>query len=192
MTGVTVHVTAHGPMRVASGHAGRGLDAVVDRDRIPASSLKGVMRATATNLLALPTSSVDRLFGSVATPSPWAWSDVDLGGDGVSSHVTSRVRVRIDAETGTVAEGALMHAEELWLEGDPVFRIDQIDRVDDPGLDGRLLAAIARAVHSLGASRRRGMGWVTLRPVLDDTGKELTAREATDALMVARGSEVPR
>lgn len=189
MTGSTVHVTAHGPLRVATGHAGRGLDAVVDRDRIPASSLKGVMRATATNLLALPATTVDRVFGTTIAPSPWAWSDVDLHSPAVTSSVATRVRVRIDPATGTVTDGALMHAEELWLEGDPVFRIDQIDHVADPARDGRLLAAIATAVPSIGASRRRGLGWVSLRPVLDDTGTALSADEAAGLLMSARSGE---
>ena len=111
MTGSTVHVTAHGPLRVATGHAGRGLDAVVDRDRVPASSLKGVMRATATHLLALPTPTVDRLFGTATSASPWAWSDVDLRSPDVSASVASRVRVAIDSDSGTVRDGALMHAE---------------------------------------------------------------------------------
>jgi hypothetical protein len=147
------------------------------------------MRATAAHLLALPTATVDRLFGTTTSASPWAWSDVDLRSPDVSAYVASRVRVAIDSDTGTVRDGALMHAEELWLDGAPVFRIEQIDHVADPARDGRLLAAIARAVPSVGASRRRGLGWVSLRPVLDDTGAELTAQQAADLLASARGSE---
>lgn len=188
MTGSTVHISAHGPLRVATGHAGRGLDALVDRDRVPASSLKGVMRATAGNLLGLPPAVVDSLFGSPSSPSPWAWSDVDLRNDRVSAHVAPRVRVAIDSATGTVRDGALMHAEEMWIGGDPTFRIDQIGPATDADRDGRLLAAIARAVPSIGASRRRGLGWVSLRPVLDVTGAELTAQEAAALVVSARTS----
>jgi len=188
VTGSTVHVTAHGPLRVATGHAGRGLDAVVDRNRVPASSIKGVMRATATHLLALPPAVLERLFGSTSTPSPWAWSDIDLREEGVSAHLASRVRVAIDSATGTVRKGALIHAEELWLGGDVTFRMDQIGPVADADGDGRLLAAIARAVPSIGASRRRGLGWVSLRPVLDVTGVEMTAHEAAEVVVSARTS----
>jgi CRISPR/Cas system CSM-associated protein Csm3 (group 7 of RAMP superfamily) len=188
MTGSTVHVTAHGPLRIATGHAGRGLDALVDRDRVPASSLKGVMRAAAAQLLGLPPGVVERLFGSPSVPSPWAWTDVDLNSEGVSAHVASRVRVAIDSATGTVREGALMHAEELWIGGDPTFRIEQTGEVADADQDGRLLAAIARAVPSIGASRRRGLGWVSLRPVLDVTGTELTAEQAAELVVSARAS----
>lgn len=185
MTTVTITLTLHGPYRVATGSASRGLDAVVDRERIPATSLKGVMRNAAVEVLGLDEATVERIFGGAGAASPWAWSDVELPQDD-RAVVRSRVRIPIDRETGVAADGALFHAEEMWVGTPLTFTVELFGAASDPRGDAAILAAAALAVKGLGASRRRGLGWVTLAPALD--GQPVTPAAATRAVMAARGA----
>lgn len=180
---IEVSVEFHGPFRVAEGTAGDGVDEVA-RDGIPASSLKGVMRAAAAYRLALPAVVVDRIFGTVATASPWAWTDLRLR----EPIVTTRTRVPLDPVTRTAVRGGLLVAQEVWSASAESFSVEWCGAADDEHLgDAHVLAGIAMSVKSLGASRRRGLGWVSLRPSV--AGTPLSPTDAAAAIDRARRGE---
>lgn len=188
VTELTIAVTFHGPVRVARGQAEAGLDDVVDRSRIPASSLKGVMRAAARYRLALPAAVVEHVFGTRRQAGAWSWDDLRLDGEGIVAAVTSRIRIPVDALSGAAARRGLHHAEELWVRGRPTFHVECTAPGGEVTPDEKLLlAAAAMAVHSLGSSRRRGLGWVSLQPHLE--GRPVDAAAAAAAVVAARGAD---
>lgn len=182
---LNVSVALHTPTRIATGRAARGLDAVLDPELIPASSLKGVMRAAATEILDLPAQTVLRLFGGPAgQASPWAWSDIDLAGS--NSVISTRVRVPLDPVSGVAVEGGLFHAEELWVDQELSFTVHQVSETADPRVDALLLAASAMSVKGIGAARRRGLGWTTMTAAIG--GQQVGAQDAARAVARARGA----
>jgi hypothetical protein len=178
---LTLHF--HTASRIATGRAARGLDAVLDHERIPASSLKGLMRAAAVEILALPPSRVAAVYGSAGQGSPWAWNDIALpSGDG--KRITTRVRIPIDPVTGVAREGGMFHAEELWLQDPVTCTVDQTRMVPDADDQALVLAASAMAVKGIGASRRRGLGWTTWSAVID--GRSVPPSELASAVLRLR------
>ena len=165
MVAVRFEIAFHTPFRVASGRAGDGRDTTVDAGALlPASSLKGVMRSAARDLLKFPDALVRRVFGTEREPSLWSWSDarvLDAAGDAPA--VRPRARIQIGADTQTVIPGALLIADEvLAVHGE--FTIDRTGWIA-PGTAGEqetVLLAAARAVTAIGGDRRRGLGWVTI------------------------------
>ena len=157
-------ITFHTPFRVSSGHAGDGSDTTVDRAALlPASSLKGVMLSAARDLLKFPRSQVEAVFGTALHESPWGWSDAAMTEE---ASIRPRTRIRIEPDTGTVAKGALLVADEV-LAARAEFIIDRIGWVQ-AGAEGThetILLAAARSVTAVGGDRRRGSGWVTVTPV---------------------------
>lgn len=161
----------HTPFRVAAGRAGDGADTTVDRDTpLPASSLKGVMRSAARDLLRLDKRWVDTVYGESWRASPWSWSDADPviaipeGGHGPAP-VRVRARIQISQDTGTVIDGALAIAEEV-LAHQARFTVTRAGWIP-PHLrtaHETVLVASARAVTALGGDRRRGLGWVSIIP----------------------------
>ncbi|GGL19414.1 hypothetical protein GCM10012284_62440 [Mangrovihabitans endophyticus] len=174
-------VCFHTPFRVAAGRAANGADSVVDRgDLLPASSLKGVMRSAARDLLRLPATLVDAVYGTSGTPCPWSWSDSTLTGDATS--VRRRARIQIDDATHTTVDTALAIAEEVHA-ADTTFTIDRTAYLS-PAVRARheaVLIASARAVAAVGSDRRRGLGWVSLTP-LEPAWTAQHADQLTDLL----------
>jgi CRISPR/Cas system CSM-associated protein Csm3 (group 7 of RAMP superfamily) len=161
---VRFEIEFHTPFRVSSGQAGEGSDAAVDRAALlPGSSLKGVMRSAARDLLRFPGPLVEAVFGAPGRESPWGWSDAALAGDPV---IRPRTRIQIGDGTGTVIPGALLVADEvLAVKAEfSVERTGWIAPAERPAQETVVLAA-ARAVTAVGANRRRGIGWVTVTPV---------------------------
>lgn len=161
-------ITFHTPFRVASGQAGDGSDTAIDPGTpLPASSLKGLMRSAARDLLGLSPDWVDRVFGTGWHESPWSWSDavVTARHDG-QPELRARARVRIDPATSTVATGALLIADEV-LADRAEFSVDQAGWVEPAQVAAHqvVLLAAARAVTAVGGDRRRGLGWVSVHPV---------------------------
>ncbi|MFF0520682.1 RAMP superfamily CRISPR-associated protein [Actinomadura nitritigenes] len=171
----------HGPFRVATGAAADGLNASYDeRNPLPASSLKGVMRAHAAKPLKITEALVDEVFGGRRDRSPWSWTDAEIT-DG-----TGRVRTqsRLDPVTHTVAKGALFTSGEMWPAG-ANFEIIQRDAIDATRIDlhRAVLMAAARTITSLGSDRRRGLGWISVIPDHhwdDHLHALLTAHRSTD------------
>ncbi len=190
MTVLEIGVTFHGPVRVARGQSANGLDDIVDRRWIPASSLKGVMRAAAALRLGLPEGAVLTAFGSPRRAGAWVWNDLRLEWEGVTTEVTSRVRITVDEQSGAASRRSLQHAEELWVRGVPVFAVERIAPPTRGEQDDALLvAAAALAVKSIGSGRRRGLGWVTLEPRVD--GRPVPPAEAAAAVVAARAAGAP-
>lgn len=161
-------ITFHTPFRVASGHAGDGSDTTIDLAcMLPASSLKGIMRSAARDLLKLPTPWVDQVFGTGWRPSAWSWSDATVtASPRGESAVRSRARIRIDPVSGTAASGALLIADEVLASG-AEFSVDRTGWIEPAAAatEEAVLIAAARAVTAVGGDRRRGLGWVTITPV---------------------------
>lgn len=170
-----VEITFHGPFRVETGSTRDGLAATVDRsDLLPASSLKGLMRASAGLLLPHRDDLIIEVFGGRTASgrrvaSPWHWESADL--DPRRVEFDRRARIAIDPRTGAGQPGFLLFGEEVWAR---TTWFDITRRLPLNGAEPRhraVLAAAAAGVHALGADRRRGLGWVTFRPVdppLDD------------------------
>jgi CRISPR/Cas system CMR subunit Cmr4 (Cas7 group RAMP superfamily) len=184
---LTFAISFHGPFRVATGRAGDGADSVIDRAvPLPASSLKGVMRSAARDLLKLPKQLVDSVFGTAWQPAPWSWSDATFtpNGDAAAEalRVRARARIQISDTTHTVVDGALAIGEEV-LADQATFTVRRSGPVPDDRLDRHeaVLIAAARAVTALGGDRRRGLGWVSITP-LNPPWTETSARHLVDLL----------
>ncbi|MGV9976529.1 RAMP superfamily CRISPR-associated protein [Micromonospora wenchangensis] len=181
---LTFEIDFHGPFRVATGRAGDGTDSVIDREvPLPASSIKGVMRSAARDLLTIPPHLVEAVFGTAWQPSPWSWSDATLTSDGVEQlRVRARARIQISEATHTVVDGALAVGEEI-LAHRAVFtvRCNGPVAAADLARHEAVLTAAARAVTALGADRRRGLGWVSITP-LDPAWTAASADHLTDLL----------
>ncbi|MDT9692647.1 hypothetical protein Q5762_30820 [Streptomyces sp. P9(2023)] len=166
---VKVHITFHGPFRVATGRAHEGTDQTVNRvDLLPASSVKGLLRASAAQLLPGRKDLLGTVFGTAQTPTPWHWGQVRFPDEPV---VVPRARVSLDARTGAARNDHLLLGDEVWATT-AEFTITRRGHLPCNQLaDHRtVLACAAAAVHALGSDRRRGLGWVTCtpHPVVDE------------------------
>jgi CRISPR/Cas system CSM-associated protein Csm3 (group 7 of RAMP superfamily) len=180
MTSVAFTMTFHSPFRVGAAASRDGVAAALDRHNpLPGDHLKGLMRATALDVLHLDHAQVAEVFGGKgraggaardrAEPCAWTWDAVRPDTDW---HFRLRHRVAIDRDTHTAVEDHLVSGEQAWAGG-AGFEIIQMDRIPDDRLDWHrlVLRAAGAGVHHLGAWRRRGLGWVTLTPAdaLTDT-----------------------
>lgn len=151
------------PFRVSTGEAAPGVDATIDLENpLPATSLKGVMRATASKLLGEEAPIIGQVFGSDEHPCPWHWSDArPVGGQWADRSVTARLK--IDPDTHTATRDMLVLAEEIFAPR-AAFDIRVTERLEPDRLTLQciVLAIAGRATRSLGAARRRGLGWVSL------------------------------
>lgn len=176
---LTVIITFHGPFHVGTGTPAAGLDATVDHDALlPASSLKGVMRAAAQHDLKIPEALVAEVFGdppdnsgSRRHPSPWTWTDAVF----TRADTTRSARIKLD-ERGRTERGFLLFGEQVWADT-AGFTIEPLERLEPPALAQHrlLLRAALRAVTSVGAGRHRGQGWTTLRDEDDWTDEDSVA-----------------
>jgi CRISPR/Cas system CSM-associated protein Csm3 (group 7 of RAMP superfamily) len=158
-------VVFHGPFRVAAGASSNGIDETYDAiNPLPSSSLKGLMRATAANVLRIRAAIVAEVFGSPAARSPWWWSDavIDPGQPGADR---IRAQARIDPDTFTVADKTTRTSGELWPSS-AWFEVRRRGHVPDERVAAHeaVLSASARAITALGSDRRRGLGWVSVIP----------------------------
>jgi CRISPR/Cas system CSM-associated protein Csm3 (group 7 of RAMP superfamily) len=172
MIAVRFSVQFHQPFLVRSGMSGPGVDAIARVDTpLPASSLKGAMRAAA-QALNVDSRLAESVFGRATSTlgasrrGAWAWTDA---GPSSAFEVQLRARNRIDAASGVARAEALTVSEEYWQSGDSAasFAVEQICHVESDDLDRHMLVlhAAAHAVTALGSWRNRGMGTVTIRPL---------------------------
>lgn len=181
-------LTIRTPFRVATGRGGIDIDAAVDIDcPLPASSVKGLMRAAAAEFLGAPADPllIDVFGAPGSRPSPWKWEDPQLfftpteHRPTIAHMVQTRTRIQIDPQTRTTVEKALLVGQELpptrgqleiWRRG-----FIPPDRV---AAHRALLILSALLIDGLGAARRAGNGWVTVRPpAADGTGPAVTAAD---------------
>lgn len=188
MTRLDFDVTPHTGFRVGAAYGRDGVDAAVDRDDpLPADHLKGIMREAATRLLGTDHPCVAAVFGTSRDPSPWSWTSASPTGTWTFDR---RHRVAIDKDTHSARKDMLVLAEQTWSEG-ARFTVERFRSLPQSGPGAAydeadhvmVLRAAAAAVHGLGSWRRRGLGWVGIRPAdgaPTDTeiAKILTWREA--------------
>lgn len=192
-------ISFHGPFHVARGQAAAGSDRTVDgKQLLPASSLKGLLRAEAREQLQIKPAWVDEIFGATRTPataegepstsstanrpSPWVWSDADV----IKPTVRRSARIRIgDADGGQAEDEFLMIGQHVWASS-AAFSIEQWGEVSPDRLEQHtlVLTAAALSVTALGGARRRGEGWVSIRRAgftwsSDHTEAVVKLREAT-------------
>ncbi len=161
-------IVFHSPFRIASGAASDGLDAAYDAaNPLPSSSLKGLMKDQAKNVLEISAGLLTQIFGSPDTQSPWWWSDaaIDPGPPGRAALGRVRSQLQIDRDTFTAADKTLRTSGELWPSS-ARFEVRRRGAIPDGGLalHEAVLAASARSISALGSDRRRGLGWVSVIP----------------------------
>jgi hypothetical protein len=156
---LTGTVTFHGPFLVSSGLSAQGVDLRSRTDaKVPAASIKGVMRAAARDVLGISPELIAQVFGVPGTEGVWAWTHAGSGEDFV---VWTRTRNRLDSATHMTVDEALAVTDEVYAKRPLPFRIEPIGPVTDE--QRLLLVASAFAVTSIGSGRNRGMGAVTVR-----------------------------
>lgn len=162
MTELTFSITFHGPFHIANGSSRGGVTTVDQAEPLPATSLKGVLRASAKRLLGTDSRLVKDVFGAGRAPSPWRWSPAVLEDE---PEPRPEARVCIDPDTGAARDDMLAFAEHLQPARAASFRITQFGFLEgkDAELHRNVLAISAQAVRSIGALRRRGLGWVSIR-----------------------------
>ena len=193
-TDLVFSITFHGPFRVARGEASGGADLTVDRRTpLPASSVKGLMRAAAEHVLRIPKPWLVAVFGAdTGGDEPgsvlgnvlhqWCWSDPEIG-QGIRT-IDRAARIRLQPD-GTVMDGHLLVGEQVWVNEPVPFTVSRLGPVDPADLDAHrlILRAAARSVLALGGQRRRGFGWVTI-----DDGQGWTDVESQALLDIGRRS----
>ena len=109
-------VAIHSGFRVGAAYGRDGVDLAVDvEDPLPATHLKGIMRASAVELVTLldvAPELFDVVFGSVAMPSSWSWSGARPRA-GAEWTVSTRHRVEIDPVAGAARKDHLVRAHRV-------------------------------------------------------------------------------
>jgi len=189
METLSFQISFRGPFRVGGASPDAGLDAPLDRDNpLPGSSLKGLMKARAAelvNALSLQDPSVGdpiaRIFGSSHQRGSWEWTDAEFPVDPIPS-ASPHLRV---GERGVAVTGMVRFEEHYWSKT-AAFTVIPRPALARPG-DAPLIHAAACAVTTLGGSRRRGEGWVSIVRC-DGTGTEIPwSAEDTERLIQLGG-----
>ena len=163
-------VAFHGPLLPTTGHAAAGFDASVDLDEpLTGTALKGLMRASARDLLDVPDDLLTNVYGAEAIASPWHWVIVEQP---VVVPVR-RTRVSIDETTHAARDNQLVFSRAAVAKSRASFVVEGGGRLSaaELGLHRRVLTASARGCHAMGAARRRGLGWISISGGEDLTGQ---------------------
>lgn len=144
-----------GPFAVATGCARDGIDTTVDVDNLlPASALKGLLKAQLRDVLGASRAQVNGIFHS-GDATGWVFRDGQ-----VQARVNLWTRVKVDDE-GRADERHLMVGEQAFATRGS-FEIVWDGPGSAPQEQVLALRAAARCVTSLGSHRRRGLGWVSI------------------------------
>nr|WP_245818863.1 hypothetical protein [Haloechinothrix alba] len=121
------------------------------------------MRATAKNLLGPDSDHVQEVFGGDHGPSPWRWSSARPDGEGWFEPYPA-ARIAIDEATHTARDDMLAFAEQTAADR-ATFTVTQFGHIDGDTMRRHelVLAISGQATRSIGALRRRGLGWVSIR-----------------------------
>ncbi len=196
-TDLVFTIAFHGPFRIARGEASGGADLTVDHQTpLPASSLKGLMRAAANNVLGIGDPWLFAVFGADTTSDEtglalhsvldqWCWNDPEI--DERSMTIDRAARIRLEPD-GTVMDRHLLIGEQVWVNRPVSFTVSRLGPLDPGDLDAHrlVLRASARAVLALGGQRRRGFGWVTI-----SDGQEWTVADSRALLALADRTPAP-
>ena len=151
----------HGPFHIFTGEGANGIDHVIDRGHlVEASGLKGVMRHQARVVLGFNPGWIDEVYGSRSTPCPWHFGSPVYESP---PEIQVRHRIAIDDVYDVTKTGALVTEELCWAETAD-FEIVPMRNLETFRLrrDKTVLLSAAQSVTSIGASRNRGYGWVTI------------------------------
>lgn len=182
MLSVSFTVTFHSPFRVGASTGQDGVDLMVDvAEPLAGDHLKGLMRAAARDVLRLTDASVNEVFGSRSSPSPWAWSAAELESDG-GWDLGTRHRVAIDESTHSARKDHLVLGQHAWTPK-ATFCVEQKAFVTISRHEAQLvvLRCAGAAVHNIGGWRRRGLGWVGITPERAITENDLRALDRAGA-----------
>ncbi|MEV0359413.1 RAMP superfamily CRISPR-associated protein [Nocardia sp. NPDC050697] len=169
MTELRFRITFTAPVRVSSGRARPGVDAAIDMtDPLPATSLKGVMRATTTRLLGPGDPRIDAVFGSPRQPCRWEWSNATPDTEWAPAQRTTRIHVRDHVAT----EDMLAFTEQTHTPA-AKFTVHTEHTLPEETAHIAVLTVAAGATRALGAGRRRGLGWVHITCESHPPGPEL-------------------
>lgn len=166
---ITFTITLHGPFHIATGVAADGIDTPIDLScPLPATSLKGLMRAEAVERLHVRQEYVDEIFGRSTTdpdgdpqrsaPGAWQWSDASFEKVIPAPYARISVDERGLTKQGFLAFGTQAWATDGWFSVEPRVRLDDVVRTRHTVI----LRACARSVSTLGGDRRRGSGWISI------------------------------
>ena len=193
MITLTFTVDAGGPFAVGTGQPSGGLDDTVrSQTPLPASEIKGAMRAAACVLLdvnrgaAGPGGVLNAIFGAEGSSGAWAWTDA---GPEDCFLIEKRSRTRLSQQTGMVTRESLAATQSAWVAAgkQPTFAIEQLAHLDDGHIKEHvaLLVAAAHAVTAVGSWRTRGMGAVSFRPADWNEVQQVGAARDTIVAIVA-------
>ena len=174
------------------------MDNIVDKDEpVSASALRGVMRHQGEHVLKIDRGVIAEVFGQGQTTEnaralddparpigaracPWHFGTPKLVEPEtrklVEPEIRKRHRIAIDDSSGTVEDGAMLLHQEVWAKS-AEFDIEQRAFIEDPAHHIAVLTACAQCMTSIGASRNRGYGWVTVRRLADGDCRNLTDQE---------------
>ncbi|MFV0405947.1 MAG: hypothetical protein ACK5LN_03860 [Propioniciclava sp.] len=167
MTALDFTITFRSPFAVATGVARDGLDTTVNvTEPLPATALKGLIRAHLRDSLGASPTQVAQIFDS-GDQVRWIFSSAEFP-DVVD--INHWARVKVD-DFGRAEERHLMVGEQAGA-ATASFAITWEGPGNPPEAETRALRASARCVTSLGSHRRRGMGWVSITDALPWTEKD--------------------
>lgn len=177
---IEFRVRFHAPFRIASGSGSDGKDLAVDGDEpLNASHIKGRMKASCRTVLGLDEATIEEVFGSVSSESPWTW----MSARSVSGWDTSgtRHRVAVDPVTHTAIVDHLVRTQYVVAET-ATFQVEAFGAIpaDRLPVHAAVIRCSGAAVHEIGGWRRRGLGWVGIEVTGDnnlDTDLDILARE---------------
>nr|WP_228046738.1 hypothetical protein [Saccharopolyspora sp. HNM0983] len=106
---------------------------------------------------------VNEVFGAPGVECPWRWTNAEPD-DGSWHAPQPAARVSIDPGTHTATPDMLGISEQIGARS-ATFRITQRLGIPAEKLPHHrtVLAVAGQATRSLGAERRRGLGWVSIR-----------------------------
>lgn len=169
-----ITMTFHGPFRVGTGSPVTGVDSPVDSaDPLPTSSVKGLLRAEARDVLRVRRDVITGVFGGDGHPARWYWGRVTYARAPRPAMVA---RIAVDEATGVAKEAFLAFQQCLWTTSASIV-VEPAQRMDATTLtkDTLCLRAAARSVSAVGSLRRRGYGWVSMTDDEDWTNDDTAA-----------------
>lgn len=160
---LTFNISFKGPFLIGGAAPGDGFNARPDTDvLIPATSIKGRLRAEATHVLGINEELVDDIFGTADNDGKWWFSDVDV--DDPVFEIGNRVALDKDnPESGRADDHQLVFFQHCWADTGK-FTIEPLVTIapEEQQKHEAVLEAAARSVTNLGGMRRRGHGWVEI------------------------------
>lgn len=164
-THVRFRIQFESPFLVSTGRAKAGYDATPDDEvPLPATAIKGLMRAQAREVLGVGEPWENLTYGAPRRPSHWAWSDARFDAD---PQIAPASRVSV-GNRGVKRTGFLAITQVLWADSAEFVVALTDSRASDLAEQCVVLRASALSISSLGSNRRRGHGWVQVTEIKEE------------------------